>query len=449
MEPSAIENTAARQVATVFILRADGAALLQHREDKPGLRRSSMWVPPGGGLDPGESPEAGARREIREETDYVCGDLRWLETVEDDPGDGGPIECLHVFWTIYDGAQAPRCLEGQDLRFVPRAGAGGYRMPGFLFNLWDRALAAGSIVPDRPAAPATTKETSLTPDLTTPARPGPPQGARPFDARAQRKRCIKLRKRILEMSQTVSALHIAGAYSCLEIVATVYFGLMRHAPAVEKPDTFILSKGHGSLAQYTALEELGVLSRAEMDKYCKPGGHLGTHPDVGLPGIEASTGSLGHGLGIAMGMAYADKVRGDDRVVYVVMSDGELQEGSVWEAMMLAPTLGLNRVVAFVDLNGFQSLGRTAESHPNFFPVLEKVRAFGWESVEIDGHDPQAVYDAVVNRRGDRPFMAVARTVKGKGVSYMENVPIWHYRSPNPQEYQQALRELSEWEATL
>src|SRR5262249_22236104 len=208
-------------------------------------------------------------------------------------------------------------------------------------------------------------------------------------------------------------------------------------------------KGHGSLAQYPSLEELGVLSREEMDQYCKPGGHLGTHPDVGLPGIEASTGSLGHGLAIAMGMALADKVRGDDRIVYVVMSDGELQEGSVWEAMMLAPTLGLNRVVAFVDLNGFQSLGRTAETHPNFFPVLEKVRAFGWESVEIDGHDPQAVYDAVVNRRGDRPFMAVARTVKGKGVSYMENVPIWHYRSPNPQEYQQALRELSEWEATL
>ena len=322
-------------------------------------------------------------------------------------------------------------------------------MPGFLFDLWDRALAAGSIVPDRLAADGTTKEVPLSADPTTKARPRPPRAARPFDARAERRRCIKLRRRILEMSQTVSALHIAGAYSCLEIVATVYFGLMRHVPAVEKPDTFILSKGHGSLAQYTALEELGILPRAEMDQYCKPGGHLGTHPDVGLPGIEASTGSLGHGLCIGMGMAIADKVRGDDRIVYVVMSDGELQEGSVWEAMMLAPTLRLNRMVAFVDLNGFQSLGRTAETHPNFFPVLEKVQAFGWEAVEIDGHDPQAVYDAVVNRSGDRPFMAVARTVKGKGVSYMENVPIWHYRSPNPQEYQQALRELSDWEATL
>jgi transketolase len=449
MGASTTESTAARQIATVFILRDDGAALLQHRDDKPGLRRAGMWVPPGGGLDPGETPEDAARREILEETRYVCGDLHRLDAVEDDPGDGGPIEHLHVFWTIYDGVQAPRCLEGQDLRFVPRAAAGRYRMPGFLFDLWDRALAAGSIVPDRLAADGTTKEVPLSADPTTKARPRPPRAARPFDARAERMRCIKLRKRILEMSQTVSALHIAGAYSCLEIVATIYFGLMRHSPEVEKPDTFILSKGHGSLAQYTSLEELGVLSREEMDKYCKPGGHLGTHPDVGLPGIEASTGSLGHGLCIGMGMAIADKVRGDDRIVYVVMSDGELQEGSVWEAMMLAPTLGLNRLVAFVDLNGFQSLGRTAETHPNFFPVLDKVRAFGWESVEIDGHDPQAVYDAVVNRSGDRPFMAVARTVKGKGVSYMENVPIWHYRSPNPQEYQQALRELSDWEATL
>jgi transketolase len=439
----------ARQVATVFILRQDGAALLQHRDDRPGLRRAGMWVPPGGGVDAGEPAEACARREIREETSYVCGELHRLDEVDDDPGDGGPAEQLHVFWTRYDARQTLVCLEGQDLRFVTRQAAAGYRMPAFLVNLWDRALAAGSVVLDldRHAATGTMKEASLTAESTIPTRA--PHGVRPFDARAERKRCVKLRKRILDMSQTVSALHIAGAYSCLEIVVTVYFGLIRQGHAGEKPDTFILSKGHGSLAQYTALEELSVLSRAELDQYCKPGGHLGTHPDVGLPGIEASTGSLGHGLCIGMGMALADKVRGDDRIIYVVMSDGELQEGSVWEAMMLAPTLGLNKVVAFVDLNGFQSLGRTAETHPNFFPVLDKVRAFGWESVEIDGHDPQAVYDAVMNRSGDRPFMVVARTTKGKGVSYMENVPIWHYRSPNPQEYQQALRELSEWEATL
>jgi transketolase len=192
------------------------------------------------------------------------------------------------------------------------------------------------------------------------------------------------------------------------------------------------------------LEEMGVLSSDEMMKYCKPGGILGTHPDYGIPGIQAATGSLGHGLGIAVGMALADKVMGLDRTVYVVMSDGELQEGSVWEVMLLAPTLGVKNIVAVVDLNDFQSLGRTSEIHPNFYPVVEKVRSFGWGSVQIDGHNQEAIYDAIQSRSKTAPMMVIAKTTKGKGVSYMENVPIWHYRSPNPEEYQRALRELEE-----
>lgn len=265
---------------------------------------------------------------------------------------------------------------------------------------------------------------------------------KPFDAVASRRRCLRLRRRILDMSQTVSALHIAGAFSCMEIVEAIYFHLMQHGQDGRKPDTFVLSKGHGSLAQYTSLEELGVLSRAEMDTYCKPGGKLGTHPDYGVPGIEASTGSLGHGLALAAGMAYADRVLGDNRTVYVVMSDGELQEGSVWEAMMLAPTLKITNVVAAVDLNDFQSLGQTSKTHPNFYPVLDKVRAFGWEAVQVDGHNSRAIYDAITSRSGRAPFMLIAKTTKGKGVSYMENVPIWHYRSPSPEEYRKALAEL-------
>src|SRR5262249_6649036 len=154
-----------------------------------------------------------------------------------------------------------------------------------------------------------------------------------------------------------------------------------------------------------------------------------THPDLGIPGIEASTGSLGHGLGIGVGMALADKVFGQDRVVYAVLSDGELQEGSTWEVMLLAPTLGIKNLVAVVDLNDFQSLGQTSKIHPNFYPVLDKVRAFGWETTEVDGHNAQQIYDAICSRTGKAPFMLLAKTVKGKGVSYMENVPIWHYRS--------------------
>jgi transketolase len=276
--------------------------------------------------------------------------------------------------------------------------------------------------------------------LTTTTWKNPGSG---FDAAVSRRRCLKFRRRILEMSQSVTALHIGGAFSCLEIVETIYFSLMRHGPGVEQPDTFILSKGHGSLAQYVALEELGVLSREQMDRYCKPGGILGTHPDLGIPGIEASTGSLGHGLGIGVGMALADKVFGQDRIVYVVLSDGELQEGSVWEVMLLAPTLRITNLVAVVDLNDFQSLGQTSKIHPNFYPVVDKVRAFGWETAEVNGHNTQQIHDAIRARKGQAPLMVLAKTVKGKGVSYMENVPIWHYRSPSPEEYQRALRELA------
>lgn len=268
-----------------------------------------------------------------------------------------------------------------------------------------------------------------------------------FNVDLSKERCLKFRRRILDISQTVPALHAAGSFSCLEIVDSIYFGLMRRDDEGRLLDTFLLSKGHGSLAQYVVLEELGVLPREELDKFCKPGGILGTHPDFGLPGIEAATGSLGHGLPLTVGMALADKVQGVERMVYVVMSDGELQEGSVWEAMMVAPSLGIRNVVAVVDLNDFQSLGRTSEVLPNFYPILDKVRAFGWESLEVDGHDQQAIYDAVASRTKGAPMMLLARTTKGKGVSYMENVPIWHYRSPSPEEYEQALRELSGGEA--
>jgi transketolase len=270
--------------------------------------------------------------------------------------------------------------------------------------------------------------------------------AKTFDAAASVKRCRMFRRRILDISQKVTALHAAGAFSCLEIVDCIYFGLMRRDEEGRLRDTFLLSKGHGSLAQYVVLEELGILPREELDNFCKPGSILGTHPDFGIPGIEAATGSLGHGLPITVGMALADKIQGVDRTVYVVLSDGELQEGSVWEAMMIAPTLGLKNLVAVVDLNDFQSLGRTSETHPNFYPVLDKVSAFGWETIEVDGHDQQALFNAVSSRQGNAPMMVIARTVKGKGVSYMENVPIWHYRSPSPEEYQQALKELGEEE---
>lgn len=263
-----------------------------------------------------------------------------------------------------------------------------------------------------------------------------------FDAAAAKQRCNDFRRRILEISQQVQALHIGSAYSCTEIVDCIYYALMRRNNDGTSPDTFLMSKGHGCMIQYVILEEMGILTKEDMDLYCKPGGKLGCHPDYGNPGIEASTGSLGHGLSMAVGMALAEKGQGRDGNIFCVLSDGEVQEGSTWEATMMASSLGCDNLIAFVDNNDFQSLGRTSETHPSFYPLMAKYEAFGWETAECDGHDSEAVFEAVANRKGGKPLMVVAKTTKGNGISYMENVPIWHYRSPSPEEYTQALEEL-------
>ena len=263
-----------------------------------------------------------------------------------------------------------------------------------------------------------------------------------FDGAAASARCKRYRRRILDISQTVMALHAAGAFSCTEIVDLIYNVLMR-TPAAwrESPDTFVMSKGHGCMIQYVVLEDLGVLSPADLKGYCTADGQLGVHPDYGTPGIEAATGSLGHGLSLVVGMALSRR-GGRDGVTYTVLSDGELQEGSTWEAVLMASSLNLSNIVAFVDNNDFQSLGRTSETHPSFYPLIDKFRAFGWESVLVDGHDAAALHHAVTRRSGSRPLMVVARTTKGKGISFMENAPIWHYRSPNREEYLRAIEEL-------
>ncbi len=196
------------------------------------------------------------------------------------------------------------------------------------------------------------------------------------------------------------------------------------------------------MIQYVILEDLGVLSRADLDAYCTPQGRLGVHPDYGNPGIVAATGSLGHGLSMACGMAIAERNRKTGGMIYTVLSDGEVQEGSTWEAVMMASSLKLTNLVAVVDNNDFQSLGRTSETHPSFYPLTDKFAAFGWETAEVSGHDSDAIFHAIADRDGHKPFMLIAKTIKGKGVSYMENVPIWHYRSPNKDEYRQAVEEL-------
>jgi transketolase len=267
-----------------------------------------------------------------------------------------------------------------------------------------------------------------------------------FDRDAAKVRCKRYRTRILDVSQHVTALHIAPAFSCMEILDCIYNGLMRRAPAGEFSDIFMLSKGHGCMAQYAILEDIGVLPKSALDTYCTADGLLGAHPDLGVPGIAAATGSLGHGLGMSLGMALAERMRKvpahEQNTVYAVLSDGEVQEGSTWEAVLLASSLGVSNLVAIIDNNDFQSLGRTSETHPSFYPLESKFKSFGWDVASIDGHDGLALYDAVLQRTGDKPLVVIAKTIKGKGVSYMENVPMWHYRAPNAEEYKKALTEV-------
>lgn len=265
-----------------------------------------------------------------------------------------------------------------------------------------------------------------------------------IDKKSSMHRCVSYRKKILDISQNVTALHAAGAFSSTEIVDCIYYGLMNNHSNPKEQDTFVMSKGHGCMIQYVILTEKGILSEEDLEQYCKPEGRLGCHPDYGVPGIEASTGSLGHGLAIAAGMAYADKIKKIKRNVYVVLSDGELQEGSTWEAMMMAANLELDNLICFLDHNGSQSFGHTKITHPKFYPILDKVEAFGFETDEANGHDVEEIYNLTVKRKEKKPFLLVCNTTKGKGVSFMENKPIWHYRSPTPDEYLIAVSELKE-----
>ncbi len=271
-----------------------------------------------------------------------------------------------------------------------------------------------------------------------------PLGKNDFDVAAAKLRCAALRNRVLDLSQTVSALHIGGAFSCTEIVDCIFNGLMSNPTDFENGDTFLMSKGHSAIIQYVILESLGVLKTKDVEGYCTKDGILGVHPDYGNPGIAASTGSLGHGLAMAVGMALADKNIGKDRRVLVLLSDGELQEGSTWEAALFAPSQQISNLIVFVDANDMQGLDRPSIAMPNFYPIGAKFEAFGWEAVEVDGHDSGAIFEAISSRKGDRPFVLVGHTVKGKGVSFMEHVAMWHYRAPSPDEYAQALNEIKE-----
>ncbi|GAW93166.1 transketolase [Calderihabitans maritimus] len=256
-----------------------------------------------------------------------------------------------------------------------------------------------------------------------------------------------IRKDIVTMITEAGSGHPGGSLSAVEIVTALYFQEMRidpQRPDWPERDRFVLSKGHAAPLLYAVLAERGYFPKEELYTLRKIGSRLQGHPDMNkLPGVEMSTGSLGQGLAVANGIALAGKLDGRDYRVFVLLGDGEIQEGEVWEAAMAAAHYRLDNVVAFLDYNGLQIDGPIREvMSPD--PVADKWRAFGWRVMEINGHDFAQILGALKQAREFKgsPVMIVAHTVKGKGVSFMENQVDWHGVAPTREQMEQALREL-------
>ena len=257
----------------------------------------------------------------------------------------------------------------------------------------------------------------------------------------------RIRAQLVRMSHAGKAPHLGSALSCVDILLTLYWSVAAvdpQRPDEPKRDRIILSKGHAAAALYATLAERGFWDRRLLDTYACDGSQLPEQmsPQC-VPGVEAATGSLGHGLSLGLGMALAARIQGLPYRVWVVLSDGECNEGSVWEAAMFGAAQRLDHVTAIVDYNGWQATGRSDEIL-QLQPLEEKWRAFGWASTSVDGHDVRALDAALRPRHGmpPAPRAIIARTVKGKGVSFMEDDNNWHYRIPNVEEMRKACAEL-------
>jgi transketolase len=256
-----------------------------------------------------------------------------------------------------------------------------------------------------------------------------------------------MRRRLLKMIVDAGQGHPGGDLSSTDIIASLYFDILRIDPAnptAPDRDRFVLSKGHCTGALYTALAGAGFFPEAELDTYLRPESRLNGHPNRNyLPGVETNTGPLGHGFPVATGIATAGQIDGADFRVFVVTGDGELQEGSMWEAAMFAGHRGLGNLTVIVDRNRLQQGAGTEETN-SLEPLADKWRAFGWDVAGVDGHDHAALLSALdaACRPRQRPLCIIADTVKGKGVSFMENQASWHHGVPNPQQYAQAIAEL-------
>ena len=257
-----------------------------------------------------------------------------------------------------------------------------------------------------------------------------------------------LRFRVVKMSSKAKSAHLGSCLSCMDILVALYFDILNLDASKPKDDTrdiFIMSKGHAAMSLYAVLSERGFFDKGTLEKFNIDGSLLAEHPPAkGIPGVEAATGSLGHGLPIAAGQALGMKLKSkgpsSKNRVYALLSDGENNEGSIWEAAMFASSNGLNNLTVFIDYNKWQATGRSEEIM-NGHDLEARWKAFGWETYRINGHDIKEILN-VGSIRSDAPIAIIADTIKGKGVSFMEDDNNWHYRIPNMEEVEQARAEL-------
>ena len=256
----------------------------------------------------------------------------------------------------------------------------------------------------------------------------------------------EVRKWIYIIAHHAGGGHMGAAFSMADIITTLYFGdVLKYDPKNpewEERDRFVLSKGHACYALYAVLAKAGYFEKSELRNVGKPGSKFGGHPKINeIPGVEASTGALGHGLSFTIGMALAHKIDNKENHFYVMLGDGECQEGSIWEGALSAPTMQLDNLTVIIDHNKLQAMD-SLESIVRMMPFADKWRDFGWNVLEIDGHDIDQIGKALLTRKKDIPTVIIANTVKGKGVSFMEGVPIWHYRMPNETELPILMKDL-------
>jgi transketolase len=257
-----------------------------------------------------------------------------------------------------------------------------------------------------------------------------------------------LRRTVLDMAYAGSTVHIACAFSIIEILAVLYRSFLRF-PQQDcshlNRDYLVLSKGHGVMAQYACMKELGWLSQSDVDNYFVDGTELKGLSDSRVKGLEVTSGSLGHGLSVGVGLALAAKIKGVTQKTFILVGDGELNEGSIWEGLMFASHSRLSNLMVIVDENGFQAMGRTSDV---IFmgSINEKFEAFGFDVLSVDGHDEVALHDSILelwSKVSERPKALIAKTIKGKGVSFMEGNNKWHYTRLDDSNYKIALKELS------